>query len=84
MRTKCSVPLRGENMSGVLNHDIKLKASFNIRDGFLARAWQGIEMAFQPIVNTQTGEIYAFEALMRGHENLEWESIQEVLQKQVI
>ncbi len=49
-------------------------------DGFLARAWHSLEMAFQPIVNNQSGHIYGYEALMRGQKNLGFDTISQVLE----
>ncbi|MGB0684131.1 MAG: bifunctional diguanylate cyclase/phosphodiesterase [Magnetovibrionaceae bacterium] len=40
------------------------------RRAFLDRAMAEIEMALQPIVNPNSGQIYAYEALLRGHERL--------------
>ena len=50
-----------------------------ISDGFLARAQHVLEIALQPIVSIQTGSIYAYEALMRGYQNMEFETIDDVL-----
>lgn len=34
-----------------------------------------LDYAFQPIVNTRTGKIYAVEALIRGYQNLGFKTI---------
>lgn len=68
-------------MSALVENEITINKSYNPKDCFLARAWQGLEMALQPIVNTQTGAVYGFEALMRGHDNMDCGSIQDVLQQ---
>ena len=40
-------------MSALVENEITINKSYNTKDCFLARAWQGLEMALQPIVNTQ-------------------------------
>ncbi len=45
-------------------------------DSFLEAIPYSIEYAFQPIVNINTGAVYGFEALLRGHERMGLSSIQ--------
>ncbi|MGI9379347.1 MAG: GGDEF domain-containing protein [Methyloligellaceae bacterium] len=63
----------------VNSYNIAAPARDIISDGFLARAQHVLEIALQPIVSIQTGSIYAYEALMRGYENMEFETIDDVL-----
>ncbi len=48
-------------------------------DGFLARAWHGLDMALQPIVSMRSGSLYSYEALMRGYDKMGFASIESVL-----
>ena len=66
-------------MSLLENNFIETSSFEAISDGFLARAWHALDIALQPIISIQTGTTYAYEALMRGHEKLELESIEAVL-----
>jgi len=68
--------MRVENGEGDLEPQILRNLSC---DRFLARAWHALDMALQPIVTTQTAKVFGYEALMRGHDVLGFDTIAAVL-----